>query len=106
MFMNSERVDRSLMLSMCESSTEQMDQVLRRLFPFGRGLCHAYWAPNVWALYNIVDKVLGHLLRKLGFHVELQEASMTGGLVGDSKLHVVLPQVNKNPLFVLISLLL
>lgn len=65
----------------------QLAQLTTRLFPFARGLCHAYWAPNAWALYAVADKALSALLGKRG-----AAASMTGGLVGAAEF-AVLPQV-------------
>jgi hypothetical protein len=57
-----------------------------RLFPFGRGLCHAYWAPNAWVVYNLADKVLVKVLGARGG--SLGTASMTGGLVGSGQVRV------------------
>lgn len=71
----------------------QIKAVLSRMFPFGRGLCHAYWAPNFWVFYIILDKGLGVLITKLGFSIQASSGAFTGGLVGNSSSFAVLPQV-------------
>ncbi|KAL8129828.1 hypothetical protein V2J09_018983 [Rumex salicifolius] len=82
----------------------QILQVIQRMFPFGRGLCHAYWAPNFWVFYIILDKILAFILRKLGFSIQRPSASFTGGLVGDSSPFSVLPRIT--PMTTLVIVLL
>lgn len=77
-----------------QTVASQIQQVFRRMFPFGRGLCHAFWAPNFWVFYIILDKLFAFLLVKLGFHIQAPTASFTGGLVGDSSPFAVLPRVS------------
>ncbi|KAH8429445.1 ALG6/ALG8 family glucosyltransferase [Aspergillus melleus] len=82
----------------------QMGQLLQlkdRLFPFSRGLCHAYWAPNIWAMYSFTDRVLIQLAPRLGLTVNQEAlASVTRGLVGDTSF-AVLPEVTKEHTFIL-----
>lgn len=95
----------------------QLEQLLSRLFPFSRGLCHAYWAPNFWALYSFSDRVLlssrsSHdcfteiilmilVAPKLGLPVDQTAAdSVTRGLVGDTSF-AVLPTISPRMTFLL-----
>lgn len=68
-------------------------QILRRLFPFARGLTHSYWAPNAWALYSFAD-------RALGFARGNSLAASTRGIVGQVAF-ANLPQVGPRATFVL-----
>ncbi|KAI0638289.1 glucosyltransferase [Trametes polyzona] len=74
----------------------QLPQLLSRLFPFTRGLNHAYWAPNVWALATALDRVLLKVVNRgqlSGLNVNVSGvASTSRGLVGDT-VFAVLPTV-------------
>ncbi|KAJ6629098.1 glycosyltransferase family 57 protein [Mycena sp. CBHHK59/15] len=73
----------------------QIPQVLSRLFPFTRGLNHAYWAPNAWALVTAADRVLLRYVSRIGADVAINisgVASTSRGLVGDT-VFAVLPSV-------------
>lgn len=79
----------------------QMPQIISRLFPFARGLCHAYWAPNIWAMYSFVDRFLIAVAPRLGLPVkEAALQSVTRGLVGDSSF-AVLPDIGPRICFAL-----
>ncbi|KAB2037272.1 hypothetical protein E1A91_D03G065100v1 [Gossypium mustelinum] len=84
----------------------QIQQVIRRMFPFGRGLCHAYWAPNFWVFYIMLDKGIAFLLRKFGFNIPAPVASFTGGLVGDASPFAILPRVTPLTTFIMVLLAL
>ncbi|EME83808.1 glycosyltransferase family 57 protein [Pseudocercospora fijiensis CIRAD86] len=80
---------------------EQLPQIFSRLFPFSRGLCHAYWAPNVWAMYSFSDRILIYLAPHLKLPVNADAVnSVTRGLVGDTNF-AVLPDIPPRLTFVL-----
>ncbi|KAK9917778.1 hypothetical protein WJX75_008084 [Coccomyxa subellipsoidea] len=79
----------------------QLEQVLGRLFPFNKGLMHAYWAANMWALYAAADRALALLLLRFGFPVEKASSLMTGGLVQVSSF-AVLPDIGAGTTLVVV----
>jgi alpha-1,3-glucosyltransferase len=47
----------------------QLLQIIRRLFPFGRGLLHDYWAANVWAIYSFMNRIIRFVVTRLPPHL-------------------------------------
>ncbi|KIW02094.1 dolichyl pyrophosphate Glc1Man9GlcNAc2 alpha-1,3-glucosyltransferase [Verruconis gallopava] len=79
----------------------QIPQLLSRLFPFSRGLCHAYWAPNIWAMYSFADRVLIYLAPYLKLPISREAlTSGTRGLIGDTAF-AVLPEITPRQTFLL-----
>ncbi|POY75162.1 hypothetical protein BMF94_1794 [Rhodotorula taiwanensis] len=79
----------------------QLGQIISRLFPFQRGLNHAYWAGNVWALYTGVDRILVKYLVSRGWPVAVEALnSASRGLVGSTTFGV-LPNVTPAATFIL-----
>jgi len=77
--------------------TDQLYAALSRMFPFGRGLTHSYWAPNVWAVYSFLDRFLG-----FGFGVKASPGAIspTSGVVGMTDM-LLLPNIS--PTFALFA---
>eukprot|EP01040_Poterioochromonas_malhamensis_P007560 gene7560-8162_t len=74
---------------------DQLHQMFTRLFPFGRGLIHAYWAPNFWAFYVFSDKLLGIVLPRIFVSIQIVSDGLnsSSGKVGNYTL-AFLPQIS------------
>ncbi|KAL8999080.1 MAG: hypothetical protein Q9169_001968 [Polycauliona sp. 2 TL-2023] len=80
---------------------KQHEQLLSRLFPFSRGLCHAYWAPNIWSMYSFTDRVLLLVAPRLGYAINGNAVnSVTRGMVGDTSF-ACLPNISPKTTFLL-----
>lgn len=95
---------------------EKMPNLVARLFPFSRGLNHAYWAPNVWAVYSFCDRFLIQVYKRIplsrnilmtlfNFNPELLKndallSSSTRGIVGDIEF-LILPTITPRLSFLL-----
>lgn len=79
----------------------QIPQLVSRLFPFERGLNHAYWAANAWALVTAADRalLLWAKLRGISLTIDTSGVESTSrGLVGDTHF-AILPNIESRHTF-------
>ncbi|KZV69873.1 glycosyltransferase family 57 protein [Peniophora sp. CONT] len=85
----------------------QIPQLLSRLFPFTRGLNHAYWAPNAWALVTLADRALLQYVKRFGGGLDVDASGVSSssrGLVGDTSF-AVLPNIQPVHTFIITVLI-
>uniref|UniRef100_A0A8R1DUU5 Alpha-1,3-glucosyltransferase n=2 Tax=Caenorhabditis japonica TaxID=281687 RepID=A0A8R1DUU5_CAEJA len=71
---------------------QALQNIAIRLFPVSRGLTHAFWAPNFWALYNFADLLLYRILSIMEVG-KFDAPTYTSGLVQEYS-HSVLPNIS------------
>lgn len=89
-----------ILISIRENSLDIFSQILSRLFPFKRGLLHSYWAPNFWAIYSFLDKIIFRILR--GSTGSINQSSL--GLTQDVSFDI-LPDITPKTVMFILSML-
>ncbi len=86
-----------ILIAINDQSFDIFTQILKRLFPFKRGLLHTYWAPNIWALYSFLDKILSKVMRKTGVSKNLSSLGLTQDVSFD-----ILPDISSKMVIIIL----